>query len=377
MADVVVGKVCNAKTLRGFELLFEKGDLVGEVAQKDIPGSVGCPLVSALDIAPGPVVRSDLPKEGGRVLLVGDVHGCFDELQTLLQQQNVNEDCDTVLLLGDLVNKGPKSIAVLQWAMANTHFVLAIRGNHEDGALHAKAILDNGGPLGDSSFAEWVGDMTAEEVRYLRSLPLILALPRFDVICVHAGLLAGVPLAEQPHVVCTKLRVLVPLHAENDESDAGQDAVTRWAPFESNYKLPTSDKIPHDVWIPWHTLWGEGAACDIVDGAPAAGSSRAGCAWQASHVVFGHDAVKRLQLGKWATGLDTACYSGNPGSRLSAMVLGPGLPSESYIARRRLQGYLPIETDRPGLIISTPSLQPPLHEQQAAKAAKRNHSAAS
>lgn len=48
----------------------------------------------------------------GRLLLVGDVHGCLDELQQLLQEVDFKRGSDNLVFVGDLVNKGPKSAEV-------------------------------------------------------------------------------------------------------------------------------------------------------------------------------------------------------------------------------------------------------------------------
>jgi hypothetical protein len=369
-------------------ILMELGDLVQQNALSDVPGSPHCPLVAAPDAAVStPVVRGDLPKPGGRVLLVGDVHACLAELLALLVLARFDETVDVVVLLGDLVNKGPDSLGVLRWAMAHamvanngmtdemendaqqqqqqqpaTGFVLAIRGNHEDGALLARAQLDAGAPLSHgASFGGWVGGLRAPELAFLRSLPLMLLLPRFDVVCVHAGLLPGVPLPEQPHVVATKLRVMVPVAAAaaggsdggGGGGGGGGESRPAWAPFESDWK-DRALRVPHEGAVPWWTLWGEHVASDDR---LSAGEC---CPWQASHVVFGHDAVQKLQLGKRATGLDTGCCLGFGGCRLSAMVLGPRVPPEALIARRRRDGCFATERDRPGMIISVPSQQAPL-----------------
>jgi hypothetical protein len=59
------------------------------------------------------------PVVGGRVLVVGDVHGCLDELQALVEQENIQPGRDMVIAAGDLVGKGPKSKQVVEFLMNN------------------------------------------------------------------------------------------------------------------------------------------------------------------------------------------------------------------------------------------------------------------
>lgn len=47
--------------------------------------------------------------------LIGDVHGCYDELIALLQQVEFTPDADTLWLTGDLVARGPGSLDVLRY----------------------------------------------------------------------------------------------------------------------------------------------------------------------------------------------------------------------------------------------------------------------
>lgn len=62
-----------------------------------------------------------------RVIIVGDVHGCYDELCELERRFFRVDDC--VILAGDLVNKGPDSVAVVDWAVRKGAF--AVLGNHD------------------------------------------------------------------------------------------------------------------------------------------------------------------------------------------------------------------------------------------------------
>ena len=63
-----------------------------------------------------------------RVICIGDVHGCIDELCDLLREVDYRPG-DTVLFLGDLVAKGPNATAVIRLAMDIS--ALSVRGNHD------------------------------------------------------------------------------------------------------------------------------------------------------------------------------------------------------------------------------------------------------
>lgn len=63
--------------------------------------------------------------------MIGDVQGCNASLQALLEALDFSVSRDTVYLLGDLVNRGPDSLGVLQWAMAAGSSARCILGNHD------------------------------------------------------------------------------------------------------------------------------------------------------------------------------------------------------------------------------------------------------
>lgn len=64
-----------------------------------------------------------------RTLIIGDVHGCDKELAKLLKEVNANPDQDTILFIGDLINKGPNSRGV--WELFREMKGKSILGNHE------------------------------------------------------------------------------------------------------------------------------------------------------------------------------------------------------------------------------------------------------
>eukprot|EP00884_Botryococcus_braunii_P005168 jgi/Botrbrau1/14652/Bobra.0108s0013.1 len=85
-----------------------------------------------------PVIHGVVPPErvkGGKVIVVGDIHGCLDELKDLLKKADFDPSHDLLIAAGDLVDKGPYSVEVLEELQEVG--ALAVRGNHDDAALAA------------------------------------------------------------------------------------------------------------------------------------------------------------------------------------------------------------------------------------------------
>ncbi|WBS04093.1 metallophosphoesterase [Pseudoduganella sp. SL102] len=78
-------------------------------------------------------VRRVNANQVGRDFVVGDVHGCFSELQAELDRLKFNGDVDRLFSVGDLVDRGPESAAVAEWLTRPWFY--AVRGNHEQMAL--------------------------------------------------------------------------------------------------------------------------------------------------------------------------------------------------------------------------------------------------
>jgi bis(5'-nucleosyl)-tetraphosphatase (symmetrical) len=69
--------------------------------------------------------------------LIGDVHGCYDELRALLEQVDFQPGQDTLWLTGDLVARGPGSLDVLRYVKSLGDSVRLVLGNHD---LHLLAV---------------------------------------------------------------------------------------------------------------------------------------------------------------------------------------------------------------------------------------------
>lgn len=97
----------------------------------------------------------------GHDFVVGDIHGCYSELQTALDAVNFNEQTDRLFSVGDLVDRGEESEQCLEW-LAKPWFH-AVRGNHEEMFLHfylknmsAEHMIEVGG--------EWAVSLSDDEL---------------------------------------------------------------------------------------------------------------------------------------------------------------------------------------------------------------------
>ncbi len=140
----------------------------------------------------------------GRTIIVGDIHGCYDELVALLEKAALSRE-DRVVSVGDLVIKGEKNREVLDLFIEDERFS-AVLGNH-DRALR-RYWRGEGVTLKESQ-EKVRAELSVDEARYsayLQSLPLMIDLGSHLVV--HAGVRPGVELAGQTVEDLTELRTL-------------------------------------------------------------------------------------------------------------------------------------------------------------------------
>ena len=200
---------------------------------------------------------------GARTIVVGDIHGCYDELVDLLEEVKFGPN-DRLISVGDLITKGPKNREVLDRFMSEPNFT-AVIGNH-DLALRRRW---NGEKFKlKSSQKPTHKELKKEKDRYL---PFLNALPfTIDLgthLVVHAGVRPGLALHSQTTEDLTELRSM----GEKRESRKG---------------------------TPWY---------DVYDGDKI--------------VLFGHWPAPQPRRGKKAIGLDTGCVYGN---ELTAYIVETG-----------------------------------------------------
>jgi len=147
-----------------------------------------------------------------RTFVIGDIHGCADEIDRLLETL-APSSTDVVVFLGDYIDRGPASKAVIDRLLrlrCEGPRCIFLKGNHEDmflgflgrSGLYGDAFLANGGEttLRSYGLASRAGPLTAEllppdHLDFLLSLEMHSQHGEF--FCVHAGLAPTRPLAEQ------------------------------------------------------------------------------------------------------------------------------------------------------------------------------------
>jgi serine/threonine protein phosphatase 1 len=124
--------------------------------------------------------------------IIGDIHGCFRELQALLDKAGPTAD-DRVIAIGDLVNRGPRSDDVLELFRTQRNF-FSLMGNHE--SKHIAAARGDSWPSVSMLRTRWqLGREYTAAINYMKSLPHSMDLP--DAVLAHAFYEPGVPLSAQ------------------------------------------------------------------------------------------------------------------------------------------------------------------------------------
>ncbi|AOS46065.1 Bis(5'-nucleosyl)-tetraphosphatase PrpE [asymmetrical] [Lacunisphaera limnophila] len=193
----------------------------------------------------------------GRLIAVGDIHGCHKEFEDLLEKLDLKKD-DRLILLGDLISRGPDSGKVV--ALAREHATASLLGNHELRHLNYRRT-DDPTHLKKYDYAT-MEQLRGKDWDYLESMKLTYSDEELGVVFVHGGFLPDRPWQRQPARIVTRIQVV------------GKDG--------EPHKRSEMPDAPH-----WSTLW---------EGPP--------------FVVYGHTPREEVSRTKWTLGIDTACAMG-------------------------------------------------------------------
>jgi len=122
------------------------------------------------------------------VYAIGDVQGCKDELDTLLDRLKFDASRDRLWFVGDLVNRGPRSLDTLRFVKSLGDAAITVLGNHD---LHLLALARGGASWrdGDDGLRPIVDAPDADELLdWLQTRPLLHHDAHLGISLLHAGL---------------------------------------------------------------------------------------------------------------------------------------------------------------------------------------------
>ena len=144
-----------------------------------------------------------------RIFAIGDIHGCFDKLKALMDIIDADLERDTLVFIGDYIDRGTQSRQVVEYLMdlsGQARNLVFLKGNHEWmleqylNGTNQLGFLANGGVATLDSYSTGGGcDETdlipATHLDFLSGLRIHFETDQY--IFVHAGLKPDVPLEKQ------------------------------------------------------------------------------------------------------------------------------------------------------------------------------------
>mgnify|MGYP006377607559 FL=1 len=207
-----------------------------------------------------------------KLIIYGDIHGCYDEFISLRNQINPQKD-DIEVCVGDIITKGKDSIRTLNFIIENN--IKSVLGNHEDKLIrylnHQESNKNNPIILNNDE-QNIINNLSPKHIKFIQSLPLFLKFG--NIMIVHGGL--------QNHIKLGNL------------SKQDRQRVLRLRYLDENHCYLTYGK-ENEKSIFW---------ADAYDG-------------NQGFIVYGHQYFKKPKINQYAIGIDTGCVYGN---NLSALV---------------------------------------------------------
>lgn len=128
-----------------------------------------------------------------RTIIVGDIHGCIDEFDELRKILSYKKEKDRLILLGDLIDRGPDSVAVVK--RARELDLECVMGNHEHKFMKWFKSFGTKNDVYDSR--AHYSQFSNEDINYIARMDQYIALPEHNIVAVHAGMRVGISLKNQ------------------------------------------------------------------------------------------------------------------------------------------------------------------------------------
>lgn len=228
-----------------------------------------------------------------RHIIIGDIHGCLEELEALLHKTNAAQ-ADRIIFVGDLVDRGPDSAGVVKKVLSmidDGYTIVLVKGNHEDKwfRVHEKVARGDIALAKTMKEGEAIMKMQTElrpaEIERLRDLSVLYyRIPDWDNSVVHAGIPGDM----------RQFPMLTPESSTRVRKRANLLFYTRYLSKKTGKMLAMGTERAGDP------FWAE-----VYDG-------------REGHIVFGHQPYDTVMHFPHATGIDTSCCFGG---QLTALIL--------------------------------------------------------
>mgnify|MGYP005834644539 CR=1 FL=1 len=232
-----------------------------------------------------------------RTILIGDLHGCYEETVALLKKCDVSAR-DWVIFLGDYVDRGPENAKCCDLVRHREQVqgkAAGILGNHEEKHLDHEECVRRKGRLPEQTPLTHLAtraQLKPEHYEWFRTLPFFLRIPEHNAVAVHAGVFPGRTIEEQKARHLLHIQMIKPW-------SVSEDGTKRWLykDGELHEKSIWPSRVPpgEEGWAFWHHFW---------DGP--------------EFVIFGHSVMDRPLLTDKVAGIDGGAVFGRA---LHALVL--------------------------------------------------------
>lgn len=257
------------------------------------------------------------------IYVIGDIQGCYTAFSKLLDKIKFDPSIDRLWLVGDLVNRGGKSLQVLRKVYALRESVTCVLGNHD---LHLLAASHRtNGRSENPEFAKVLRASDGDELlTWLRHRPLVHVDSDLRMVLVHAGLAPGWTVKKASRLAAKVANVLTGKEKKRQtylERMYG-DRPSLWRTgLSTNQEL----RVITNTLTRMRYCRADGAM-SLADSGPPGSQKRGYKPWflhprRSSDytILFGHWSALGLYFGQQTICLDSGCVWGN---KLTALRIG-------------------------------------------------------